>query len=481
MTAGMDSKRTTARVYGGRPGRRGSILMLALWLIAVLSVMVLSFAYEARQQAGLDVYVRERNRVRRIIDSGRMLAEVVLTGYNGAAEPEFNSGIPDWTDAFEDDRWCVEKYALKQDKKCTIGPLTLEDDDEEEEDGEGKVSIKVEIKQENATSKIDINSLVPDKDGQYLSRWQKILMDSGIDEELEVEVEDADRSGTSRHNLINLLIASWKDWTDSDEEVSAGPVTDEESNSREDDGAERSWYEERQEEDEIPEADRRYPANGRIRKLEELSYIRGFRDFPAVLTGGLLYPNEKASEENPRLTGIMQRFKISGGKKIAITDETTVEDLATVPGFFPEDFEDDTECADCEELRESVLAALRTLPEDDDDKIDRTRTWWPFKDMSDLKKRLDDFGCDIQLSDSVGEYLDFSATGSAESASSGRSEKRTNGRKSATSGEEKDHTCFQVRITGESLGMKCTVSAICYVDGEKVFYTEWIEDPSSVD
>ena len=46
--------------------RRGSVLIMALWIIAILAVMVVSFAFEARQQAGIDVYVRERNRSARM-------------------------------------------------------------------------------------------------------------------------------------------------------------------------------------------------------------------------------------------------------------------------------------------------------------------------------------------------------------------------------------------------------------------------------
>ena len=103
--------------------RRGSVLIMALWIIAILAVMVVSFAFEARQQAGIDVYVRERNRVSRLIDSGRVLGEIVLLGYKDAPDPEIKSGAPDWDDAFEDDRWVVEKYALKNDHTCTIGPI----------------------------------------------------------------------------------------------------------------------------------------------------------------------------------------------------------------------------------------------------------------------------------------------------------------------------------------------------------------------
>ena len=48
--------------------QRGSALLMALWIIAVLSVMVLSFAFEAHQQTGINVYVRERNRVNRLVE-----------------------------------------------------------------------------------------------------------------------------------------------------------------------------------------------------------------------------------------------------------------------------------------------------------------------------------------------------------------------------------------------------------------------------
>ena len=141
--------------------RRGSVLIMALWIIAILSVMVISFAFEARQQAGIDVYVRERNRVRRLIDSGRVLGEVVLLGYKDAPEPEIERGAPKWDDAFEDDRWVVEKYALKNDHKCTIGPIRMDETDPDEED-EDAPTVTVELKFESATSKIDINSLKDD-------------------------------------------------------------------------------------------------------------------------------------------------------------------------------------------------------------------------------------------------------------------------------------------------------------------------------
>ena len=70
----------------GALASRASALVVALWVIAVLSVMVLSFATEAHLQTGINVYVRERNRVNRLVDAGQALAEVVIAGFSEAKD-----------------------------------------------------------------------------------------------------------------------------------------------------------------------------------------------------------------------------------------------------------------------------------------------------------------------------------------------------------------------------------------------------------
>lgn len=460
--------------------RRGSVLVMALWIIAILAVMVVSFAFEARQQAGIDVYVRERNRVSRIIDSGRVLGEAVLLGYKDAPDPEIKSGAPDWDDAFEEDRWVIEKYDLKTDHKCVIGPIRLDEEGPDEAD-EDAPTITVELKFESATSKIDINSLTDEKGLEIL---KTVLRDSGIDDELEVEIEDANRSGRKKHNLLNLLVASWKDWRDEDDTVSRGPFesgSDYNYNPQDDDGAEKSWYEERDEEDEIPVKDRRVPANGPIKKLEELSYIRGFRDFPSVLTGGRLYDGTEQDDrrgkrskdemdelENPQLTGIMDNFKVSGGMKLELNDETREKDLRTIlsPMYDPEDT---SATEDLNDLVQAILTALKTMPEDDDN-VDETRTWWPFKDFSDLEKRVDDVGFGEKVPEDLKEYIRW--PGESAASSSGKSDKD---KKGASEDVEK----FSMTITGESLGMKYVVRARCVVEENKVKYIEWSENEST--
>jgi len=458
--------------------RRGSVLIMALWIIAILSVMVISFAFEARQQAGIDVYVRERNRVSRIIDSGRVLGEAILLGYKDAPEPEIKGGAPDWDDAFEDDRWVVEKHELKTNHKCTIGPILLDEEDPDDPEAD-MPTITVELRFESATSKIDINSLTDEKGFEI---FKTILCDSGIDEELEVEVEDADRSGSKRHNLLNLLVASWKDWRDEDDTVSRGPFENDSDFSydpQDDDGAEKSWYEERDEEDEIPVKDRRVPANGPIKQLEELSYIRGFRDFPSVLTGGRLYDGteqdgkrgkhdkNKDDESNPQLTGIMDNFKVSGGMKLELNDETREKDLRTIfgPLFDPTDSSSEEDLGG---LVGAILEALRTMPEDDDD-VDETRTWWPFKDFGDLQKRVEDVGYNEDVPADIKEYIRWPGESAATTSTDNKDKK---------DGSSENAETFSMTITGESMGMKYVVKARCVVEEKKVKYIEWSENES---
>ncbi|MBO7721629.1 MAG: hypothetical protein J6T01_04395 [Kiritimatiellae bacterium] len=359
---------------------------MALWIIAVLSVMVVSFGFEARQQAGVNVYVRERNRVNRLIEPGRIIGEVILLGYGEAKE---RSDGEREDELFEEDRWYREKRALKFDTRCTVGPILL---DEEDPDS-GTVTIDIELANSGSENGININELFKGGDQNYALRWQMILKNSGIDEDLMVDVPEADGSGTKRHNLMNLLIACWCDWRDEDDTVSRGPLSA--NDPEDDDGAESKWYEEadeaaekeaRSKEDRnIVKEDRRRPRNGSIPDVKELGYVRGFRDFPSVLTGGHLYDNtefadkfDKESEDNPLLKGIVRIFGTAGSSKIVINPDTTIDQLMTIPGIFQESGDDDGDREDSLELAQTILDTLKVKPEDYD--VDESRDWWPYKD-----------------------------------------------------------------------------------------------------
>ena len=410
--------------------KRGSALLMALWIIAVLSVMVLSFSTEAHLQTGINVYVRERNRVNRLMDAGQVLGEVVLLGYEDAKEW---SADEDGEELLEDDRWYKEKRALKYESKCTIGPILL---DEEDPDS-GTVTIDIELANSGDKNGINVNELYSGGDQNYALRWQMILQGSGLPQELEVEMDDHEGG---KKNLMNVLIASWNDWRDEDDAVSMSPLED----GNGDDGAESDWYKEADEHLDVAEEDRRRPRNGSIPDVQELSYVRGFRDFPSILTGGLLYPDREESADNPRLRGIIGVFGTAGGTKVNVND-CTVEQLLTIPGIYNE--EDTEDQMEAEETARAIVETLKVMPDYD---VDETRSWWPYKDWQDLCTRVSD-AADVEIGGEAQQYVCF---------------------------KPESTSIFKMKITGASMGMKREVNCECYVNSKdkKVRYIKWRED-----
>lgn len=408
--------------------RRGSALLMALWIIAVLSVMVLSFASEAHIHSGINVYVRERNRVNRLVDAGRILAEVVIAGHADAKEW---SKDDDPKELLEEDRWYREKRALKYDSNCTIGPILV--DSRTGKDGvlvnPSTVTVEIELVNAGAEHAINVNELYQGSDKNWRVRWEMMLTSSGIPEDYEIETDDG------RFKLIDHLIACWNDWRDDDDNSTQIDGTD--------CGAESKWYEDMYEDNKVDDEDRRYPRNGSIPDIQELSYVRGFRDYPAVLTGGILNP-EDDKDDQIRVTGIMKMLGTSGSSKINV-NSCTVEQLLTVPGIFSED--DYEDMAEGREIAEAIVAARKEMPDYD---VDETREWWPYKDWSDLVKRVSDHA-DVQIGNEANEYLTYQPDG---------------------------NTMFKVKISCESMGMRREARAECYL-GEKdrkVRYTKWQED-----
>lgn len=395
--------------------RRASALLMALWTIAVLSIMVLSFAAEAHLQSGINVYVRERNRVNRLTDAGQQLAEVVLCDYQNA---------PEWTDGedasalMEDDRWVFEKRELKTATRCTIGPVLLDEDNPES----GTVEVEIEISNAGQENAININELWSEGDASYRLRWEMILQTHGIPEELETP-ED----GTIK--LWNILIASWNDWRDADDQVF---VMDGQSL-----GAEKTWYKEEYEKDKVEDEDKRFPRNGQIPDIQELGYVRGFKDYPAVLTGGVINPWAK-KDEQISVKGIAGEFGVTGSAKINV-NSCTINQLLTVPGIYDED--DDDEQSNGREIAQAIIDGLKVMPEGN---VDESRTWWPYRDWSDLVNRVD-----VQIGNEASNYLIY---------------------------KPDNNSIFKIKISGESMGMSRVVQAKGYVKDGKVRYIEWRED-----
>ena len=416
--------------------RRGSALVFALWIIAVLSIMAISFAYEARQQAGINIYVQRRNRVTRLIDAGQIIAEIVLLNYRDVADW---SEDEDADKMLEDDAWYKEKQNLKSSSRCTIGPVFLDEDDPEG----SLVTIEIEASNSGSKGVININELYKGSDGsadsKYNERWWMIFRSHDIPEELNTPNE-------GRINLWNVLIASWNDWRDSDDTVTSFDGVE--------CGAENEWYEELEEKfkgiDEETKIElARRPRQGPIPDVKELEYVRGFRDYPAVLTGGVINPWE---DEKDQITvkGIMDLFCTEGSSKININNISGTDALITIPGIY-DDPEDDDCVEEAREIAEAILAAMAQPPEDRD--VDESLGKWPFKDWNDMLKRVDDLNGSTVGSSDIGSeannYLSFTA---------------------------EEDTVFKIKITGECQGMTKSVEAEGYVKDKKVRYVKWSEN-----
>ena len=406
--------------------RRASALIVALWVIAVLSIMVMSFATEAHLQTGVNVYVRERNRVNRLVDAGQVLAEVVIAGFSEAKDWSPDEDI---NELLEDDRWTLEKRALKSDSKCTIGPILV--DDRRDKDGNlvnpSTVTIDIELVNAGEKNAINVNELYSSGDQNYRIRWEMILTSHGIPEDFEIDTDDG------RFKLTDHLIACWNDWRDDDDlptNIDAVEC-----------GAESSWYEDRYDKDKVDDEDRRFPRNGSIPDIQELSYVRGFRDYPAVLTGGVLNPTAD-KDEQITVSGIVSLLGTSGSSKVNV-NSCTVEQLLTIPGIFVED--DDDDMAEGREIAEAIIGGLSEKPDYD---VDESRSWWPYKDWNDLVQRVSNFA-DVQVGGEAAEYLNYVPD---------------------------KESIFKVRIVGESMGMKREVNAECYLKDKKVRYIKWRED-----
>ena len=407
--------------------RRASALIVALWVIAVLSIMVLSFATEAHLQTGVNVYVRERNRVNRLVDAGQVLAEVVIAGYSSATEWSKDENIDE---LLEEDRWTLEKRALKSDSKCRIGPILV--DDRRDRDGNlvnpSTVTVEIELVNAGERNAINVNALYQGGDQNYRIRWEMLLTSHGIPEDYEIDTDDG------RFKLTDHLIACWNDWRDDDDNATQIDAVE--------CGAESAWYEDRYDKDKVEDEDRRFPRNGSIPDIQELSYVRGFRDYPAVLTGGVLNPDAD-KEDQIQVRGIVDLLGTSGSSKVNV-NSCTVEQLLTIPGIFSE--EDEEDMAEGRAVAEAIVGALREKPDYD---VDESRTWWPYKDWNDLSQRVADFADDVQIGSEAAQYLTYVPD---------------------------SDSIFKVRIVGESMGMKREVNAECYLKDKKVRYIRWRED-----
>ena len=414
-----------------RHSRKGSALVGVIWLLAVLSILVASYAVDAHLQTRINIYLRERVTVDHLTEAGLAIAEVILADYQNVADSSSDS---DYEEMLEDDRWYEQKLSLKKQGFMNTGAVPV--DALNPEGGTVTVTIRP------IESKFNINNLYAGGDANFAELWMRILAVSGIP-----------------NDYWDGIVDGWCDWRDSD-----GTKTG-------DDGAESDFYSEAYE-DFIDGRDEEKNKNykpkardGEIVDLEELKSIKGFNEYKekpinadAILNGGgsVLNPEEDPEDQIAITNGISQFFSVYGSGKINVNAVRDPMVLAAIPGIYQGDNLDDPRPEDIEEamaiarriieLRDTQEEGVNPLINREDEESD-TGTYKDFNDLQDRLRRESATGMDIQNEASA--YLTF-----------------------------QPEKFFEIMIVGKSFGIVHKIVAIALVNEDgQIRYLRWQEDP----
>ena len=421
--------------------KRGSALVSVIWTLAVLSILIASYAMDAHLQTRINLYLRERMHVDHLTEAGIAIAEVILLDYQNVTVPteggNENTTQSDIEEKLEDDRWYLEKVALKDNRECDTGAIPVDALDREN----GTVTVKIKP----IESKWNINLLYAGGDANYDKIWEAILIASGIPADEE--------------ELIESIVASWCDWRDEDEGATGEYGAETEFYSQAYEDYQRNMDNPDSKEARLYKNYRAKSRNGEITDLDELKCLRGFNEFDdepisadALLDGGILNPDEK-EEDQIRVTGIRKYFTIFGNGKINvnIADANT---LATVPGIYQGDGNHDDEAVtNAADLAETIVQC-RQMGEGEiirDKSASASDATGSYSDWNDLQTRVQE-----AVHTGTGEYLQQEAQQFLSYA---------------------PEQYFEVTITGTAMGISHSIKATVLVQDSKVRYIRWQEDP----
>ena len=421
-----DTNPRTKSPPSGKSGRSGSALVGAIWILAVLSVLIATYAVDAQLQTRINLYIQERVRVDHLTDAGISIAEVILLDYQNVTVDEETN----YEEKLEDDRWYMEKVDLKDNRECSTGAVPVD----ALNPGGGTVTVKIKP----IEAKWNINNLYAGGDSNFAKIWEAILAASGVPED-----------------YWDGIVDSWCDWRDTD-----GAKTG-------DGGAETDFYRDAYE-DFIDGRDVEKNANylpasrdGEISDLDDLMHLKGFNEYEdepinakALLDGGILNPTAD-KDEQIEVKGIRKYFTVFGSGKVNanIADSDI---LVTVPGIWQPSSSgaaafNEQDVSNATDIASAIVEIRKTGNQREnlaggalDDDVGT------FKDWNDLQTRVQDAigGGSGYIQQEAQQYLSYAP-----------------------------EKFFEVSITGESLGIAHTVRAVAIVQDSKVRYIRWQEDP----
>ena len=418
--------------------KKGSAIVGAIWILAVLSILIATYAVDAQLQTRINLYLQERVRVDHLTDAGIAIAEVIMLDYQNVSVPTSSGNDGSSTtasqseidDYLEKDRWYWEKVDLKDNRECSTGAVPV---DALNPEG-GTVTVKIKP----IESQWNINNLYPQGDANYAKIWEAILAASGVPED-----------------YWDSIVDSWCDWRDTD-----GGDTGEY-------GAETGTFYKEAYDDYINgrdvEKNKNYlPASrdGEISDLDDLMHIKGFNEYEdepinaqALLDGGILNPLAK-KEDQIEVKGFRKYFTVFGSGKINanIADKDI---LVTVPGIWQPSGTssnhafNENDVSNATDIAEAIVEIRATGNQRDNAGQSMEDDVGTFKNWNDLQNRVQEaVGGGNYIQQEAEQFLSYAPD-----------------------------KFFEVSITGESLGITHTVKAIAIVQDSKIRYIRWQEDP----
>ena len=276
-------------------GRQGFALIAVIWTLAVLSLLVCSFTLDAYMEGKAAIYVRNRHQATALLDSGVVLAEMLMERQEKVSGEETEEEV-------SKDRWIAPAIRLKRGQRVEVSQRLYRDEQGQlqfdidnvlaEEASEPDAEIFIAIEPEPA--RWNLNKLARAGFGDNADLiWSRILTVAGVPEEDQSE-----------------LVDSFYDWVDDDSiTVSA-------------EGAESDYYE---------ALTPPYTCkNGPLDTVGELAYIKGFNRNGGVLLKGGVWNPEDHEDRQISVSGIEHLFSLYGSGKINV-NAASREVLLTVP------------------------------------------------------------------------------------------------------------------------------------------------------
>lgn len=418
--------------------KKGSAIVGAIWILAVLSILIATYAVDAQLQTRINLYLQERVKVDHLTDAGIAIAEVIMLDYQNVSVPSSTGSDGNNTtasqseieDYLEKDRWYWEKVDLKDNRECSTGAVPV---DALNPEG-GTVTVKIKP----IESQWNINNLYPQGDANYAKIWEAILAASGVPED-----------------YWDSIVDSWCDWRDTDD-GDTGEY-----------GAETGTFYKEAYDDYINgrdvEKNKNYlPASrdGEISDLDDLMHIKGFNEYEeepisaqALLDGGILNPLAK-KDDQIEVKGFRKYFTVFGSGKINanIADKDV---LVTVPGIWQPSGTssnhafNENDVSNATDIADAIVEIRATGNQRDNAGQSMEDDVGTFKNWNDLQNRVQEaVGGGNYIQQEAEQFLSYAPD-----------------------------KFFEVSITGESLGITHTVKAIAIVQDSKIRYIRWQEDP----